>query len=448
MPASPFGLAYGLGVAANAIPTQMNERANMDLQMRVRQLQLAQMQRQEEEQNAIRDAALNIRPETEVVASLSQENAPQGLNMLPASPEVQASARGLNLPAPRAIPNAPTDQQMASIQKPLSVTQRAKVYSSPYQAAAHRLGAMSDYLFKQGMVEPAMRLQQQASQANQMHIEKTGQDAAKLLSMGSKDAIPLLKALGVNAVDVGKDKEGVSWIKDEGGNFTPIDYEDLAAIASDGKNLGAVFAKMASAESRLYGLEYSANMRAKIAANELQRKKEALEKTLQEKRDAKRGEWGNRVEVQRLKNAGAARVYGAGGKTPAKLAIWERAVADTRKMHPTWGAEAVLEEAGKHPLVATAASLKRGDPAGAYRILLSKQMEDAEDEDHPLHDLYLDAKAEIEEWKKKKGGTKSSVAKLQYGPTGPNGEWIVGDVSPDGKKKIVEGKGWVKMEGN
>lgn len=195
MPTAPFGLGYGLGVMANAIPTQMNQRQNEALMTQMRGLQLQQMQRQEAQQEALQQAGQAVQPEMETVQTAPT---PQ-LGMSAVSPETQTAMKGLNLPVAGAIPNAPTADQMAAVQKPNQITTRQKVYTTPYQAAAYRYGAMADYLFKQGQVEPAMRLQQQAQQASQMHQTTALSQAARMASIGNYgDATKMLNGLGMN----------------------------------------------------------------------------------------------------------------------------------------------------------------------------------------------------------------------------------------------------------
>lgn len=195
MPTAPFGLGYGLGVMANAIPTQMNQRQNEALMTQMRGLQLQQMQRQEAQQEALQQAGQAVQPEMETVQTAPT---PQ-LGMSAVSPETQTAMKGLNLPVAGAVPNAPTPEQMAAVQKPNQLVTRQKVYTTPYQAAAYRYGAMADYLFKQGQVEPAMRLQQQAQQAAQMHQTTTLSQAARMASIGNYgDATKMLNGLGMN----------------------------------------------------------------------------------------------------------------------------------------------------------------------------------------------------------------------------------------------------------
>ena len=202
MPTSPFGLGYGIGVAANAIPTQMNQRQNEALMTQMRGLQLQQMQRQEAQQEAIQQAGQAVQPETETV----ETNPSPQLGMSAVSPAVQESMKGLNLPVAGAIPNAPNASQMAAVQRPNQIVTRAKTYTTPYQQAAYRYGAMADYLFKQGQTEPAMRLQQQAMQASQMHQNAALQMAGRSILSGSYDsAIPYLKSVGMDVKSIQDD---------------------------------------------------------------------------------------------------------------------------------------------------------------------------------------------------------------------------------------------------
>ncbi len=202
MPTSPFGLGYGIGVAANAIPTQMNQRQNEALMTQMRGLQLQQMQRQEAQQEALQQAGQSVQPETETV----ETNPSPQLGMSAISPDVQESMKGLNLPVAGAIPNAPNASQVAAVQRPNQIVTRAKTYTTPYQQAAYRYGAMADYLFKQGQTEPAMRLQQQAMQASQMHQNAALQMAGRSILSGSYDsAIPYLKSVGMDVKSIQDD---------------------------------------------------------------------------------------------------------------------------------------------------------------------------------------------------------------------------------------------------
>lgn len=204
MPTSPFGLGYGIGVAANAIPTQMNQRQNEALATQMRGLQLQQMQRQEAQQEALQQAAQAVKPETETV----ETNPSPQLGMSAISPDVQESMKGLNLPVAGAIPNAPNASQVAAVQRPSQIVTHAKTYTTPYQQAAYRYGAMADYLFKQGQTEPAMQLQQQAMQASQMHQNAALQMAGRSILSGSYDsAIPYLKSVGMNIKSIQDDPD-------------------------------------------------------------------------------------------------------------------------------------------------------------------------------------------------------------------------------------------------
>lgn len=199
-PASPFGLAYGIGQAFSGIPTVMNQRANEDLALQMNKMKVAQMMRQEKERSDVEASLANIKPE--MVASITNPN-PQ-LPSSPATPEDQAAlqARGL----PLNIPNAPTQEQSAALQNPMSIAKSLKVYTTPYQKASYTYNAQADYLEKMGQFEPAMRLRQLAMQTGDLHHGHALAGMATSILGGSPDkATEFARSVGLNITKIKQD---------------------------------------------------------------------------------------------------------------------------------------------------------------------------------------------------------------------------------------------------
>jgi hypothetical protein len=295
MPVAPFGLGYGLGVMGNAIPTQMNQRQNEALMTQMRGLQLQQMQRQEAQEEAMQQAAQSVPPETETVPTFETQTEQMPAAMTP---------QGLPLASAGTIP----------IQKQVQTgtVTRAKTYTTPYQAAAYRYGAMADYLFKQGMVEPAMRLQQQAQQASQMHQTTALGQAARMASIGNYgDATKLLNGLGMNltgmsqstddpdTVQIHSTQNGQPVVADIPKQFIGAMIEDPAKAA---QSIGMLNWRMASVEN------------AKIRATAYAKGQESL---VQHRRDLA-------AHYERMDNRAQKAFGGSYNALPAaqKNAIW------------------------------------------------------------------------------------------------------------------------------
>lgn len=227
MPVAPFGLGYGLGVMANAVPTTMNQRQNEALMTQMRGLQLKQMQRQEAQEQALQQAAQSVQPETETVPTFETQTEQMPAAMTP---------QGLPLASAGTIP----------IQKQVQTgtVTRPKTYTTPYQQAAYRYGAMADYLFKQGMVEPAMRLQQQAQDAAKLHHDTTISNAATAASVGSYgDATKMLNGIGLNVSGMNEDPNNpgtvqIHSVQDGQQVVASVPKQFLGAIIKDPSSIG------------------------------------------------------------------------------------------------------------------------------------------------------------------------------------------------------------------
>ncbi len=252
-PASPFGLAYGIGQGFSGIPTVMNQRANEDLMLQMEKMKLMESQRQMAQRQALDESAQSVKPETTQAASLSPENLGQGLNMspggvpglsqdassftmggMPGQPGQAPGApltvqqKGLNLPGADGVPLAPNADQMASLKAPLKTEARAKVYTTPYQQAAYRYNAMADYLDKNGQAEPAMKLRQMGLQAGDMHRQTTISMAARSASLGDyASAMKGLDSLGMGFTAMYKSPDDPSATRIESVQNGKTMYTDL-----------------------------------------------------------------------------------------------------------------------------------------------------------------------------------------------------------------------------
>ncbi len=257
---SPYNIGSGLtglmGIPA-AFQAGQEHAQDRALAMSMRNLQLKEMERQQKEAEG-----LDVVGSAQIAPQMRDVPVTEEMPMAESAPGVAAPAYRQEAGGPYAPQELPS-----TFQAPTGKTEKKEyVYSTPHEKMAYELGQRADMLAKMGLGRSAYKLQQEAAQYGQLHQETLGQDAAKFISIGSQQAIPLLHKLGMtNIVEVGKDKDGTAWLKDDQGNYTPMDYGDLAAISSNGKNLSGVLAKMNTSDARLWGQQYTADKRLQAA---------------------------------------------------------------------------------------------------------------------------------------------------------------------------------------
>ena len=277
MAGSPYNIGSGLtglmGIPA-AIQAGQEHAQDRALAMSMRNLQLKEMERQQKEAEGLdvvgsaqiapqmRDV-MGANPEYAAQQAKNQQDALDAQNKLN---QASVSEYGDEGQVQQSAEFAPQGAAPTAPKQVKTGTKEEYVYDNPHEKMAYELGERAKMLQQMGLGRSAYKLQMEAAQYGQLHQETLGQDAAKFISIGSQQAIPLLHKLGMtNIVEVGKDKDGTAWLKDNQGNYTPMDYGDLAAISSNGKNLSGVLAKMNTSDARLWGQQYTADKRLQAA---------------------------------------------------------------------------------------------------------------------------------------------------------------------------------------
>ncbi len=203
MPASPFGLAYGLGAGIAGGQQQMQLRQQQATQLALQNAQLQQAQFQMAQQKAMNEAlAAPVAPEMTPNTSL-QGNLPSS----PMAPDTQASASALGLPSASSVPNAPSASQMASVQGPQDTSLTKPVqYTTPYQKQAYELAQRAQMLQSKGFGLSALELQKQSMQYAQLHHDTALRMAGQAIGGGAPEsAIPYLRSVGFDVNNISED---------------------------------------------------------------------------------------------------------------------------------------------------------------------------------------------------------------------------------------------------
>ena len=287
MPASPFGLAYGLGAGMAIAPQVMQQRQAAQNQLAMQGLQQQLMQHQVAQQQAEDQA-------------FSQPVAPQM-----DQPTTQQSMQAvLGTPAPMGpggIPMAPGTVQGGPSPTLAQATAPTKhQYTTPYEKMAYEMGQRADKLASMGFGRSAMALQQQAAQFNQLHTDTLRGRAVQGIIGGQFDQAKRdLASLGMNVANIQKipaQQTADGYIPeayvmtDANGNNTVATSGDLAAISADPKQVGALMEKQHQYDA-MYGRYIGA---ATIRANTEQKKIDAS--TQQKELDRQ-----NRIELANIR---------------------------------------------------------------------------------------------------------------------------------------------------
>lgn len=319
--ASPFGIAYGIGAGLSGVPGAIMQGQERAQQMSLKNLQLQDLQRKMQEEQAFNQV-------------MSEQVAP---------PMVQA-------PVMEGMPRAMTAPDQAyepagTMQVPTGRTAPKEYeFGSQYEQQAYELSQRAERLRQMGLGRTAMKLQEEATKYGSLHQEFLGQDAASSILRGGSDAPAKLAKLGWQGVTrVGRDGD-MFFIEEENGKFTTMDYGDLAALAAGKANLSSTLQRIQASENQARSREFTAKETSRRAAEKAKADALALEQRLAASRD-----------IARIRASAQGQTF-SGTKTPAKIATWNFAEGLIRRENPNASEAEILQLTGKHPLVSAAAA--------------------------------------------------------------------------------------------
>lgn len=242
--ASPFGIAYGIGAGLSGVPGAIMKGQDQAQQMSLKNLQLQDLQRKMQEEQAFNQV-------------MSEKIAP---------PMVQA-------PVMEEMPRAMTAPDQAyepagTMQVPTGRTAPQQYeFGSQYEQQAYELSQRAERLRQMGLGRTAMKLQEEAMKYGSLHQESLGQDAASSIIYRPADAPAKLAKLGWPGVKrVGRDGD-MFFIEEENGKFTTMDYNDLAALSAGKANLSSTLQRIQASDNQARSREFAAKEASRRAAD-------------------------------------------------------------------------------------------------------------------------------------------------------------------------------------
>lgn len=319
--ASPFGIAYGIGAGLSGVPGAIMQGQERAQQMSLKNLQLQDLQRKMQEEQAFNQV-------------MSEQVAPPMVQ----APVMEEMPRAMTAPdqayEPAGTMHVPTGR---------TASQQYE-FGSQYEQQAYELSQRAERLRQMGLGRTAMKLQEEATKYGSLHQESLGQDAASSILRGGADAPAKLAKLGWPGVTrVGRDGD-TFFVEDQTGNITTMDYNDLAALSAGKANLSSILQKIGTSENQARSREFAAKEASRRAAEKAKADALALEQRLAASKD-----------IARIRASAQGQTF-AGAKTPAKIATWNFAEGLIRRENPNASEAEILQLTGKHPLVSAAAA--------------------------------------------------------------------------------------------
>jgi len=427
MPASPFGLAYGLGAGMAIAPQVMQQRQAAQNQLAMQGLQQQLLQHQVSQQQAEDQA-------------FSQPVPPQMQTTTQTQPGFESAAAANQTLGGLTGPGGENLQLAA----PTQTTQTAVKPTTPYQDLAYRQSVYADRLDKLGMGQSAMAARQRASQYWQMHSDMArGMAVQNMLRGDWGSAVNTLNSAGFPAQSAGKvstPNGEMFYIKDPSGQTTLMSREDLSAVAADPTKVADIIGKQEQYKD-LYGWRVAAADRA-AQSRENVANIGAVQKGLDRQ---------NKLDIAQLNiNNRSSRAT----STPAQIQAVIARKKNLMQLDPSLTDAEAEDQAWKFvkssasqkniPLTVARETVNRIEKAnyGQPPDPSSQQYADWKQ----AHDIVMGAMRPSAA-AAPTGRTSSQTSGNKLGPSGPNGQYRFLDYSKDGKFQLLEGKGWVTAGG-
>lgn len=434
----PFGLAYGIGAGTAGIPDAIIKGREDAQQMALKNMQLEQMRKQmAEEEEAKRIMATPFKGEADRTVTTGGGEMPMAESAPGVSAEAYQQEAGGALNA--AIP------QSMEIPKQ---TRTIKAYATPQQKIAAEYRQKAQMLRDKGLWRSAMELEKNAETYDEHHSKASRKGLADAISMGQEDrALEYIHGMGgTGVVGVAPMASGglLLTVQDPNGQThdVPLSKEQYTGLIS-GQDPATIINQAASQmyRDRSLGQRGEQFDRTFDQRGTQFAQRQVLEREkLQQRRD-------HDTMMERIKKD-----YPQSTTAMQKNTAYYARLANIPESEavgyfvPGAGRKDITNSQRESGLQRVNASILK-----AYDGIPDPDSGDEQERtDAKLYRANLKAIGELlaKPAEKPKTEKKTEQPAEKRGPSGPDGKWALGDVSYDGKNKLVEGKGWVSTGSN